>query len=53
MPVRRVAGRSIHAAEACPGECIFIEIDPPADADLDVEVDGRIAARVELRPDAA
>ena len=43
----------IHAAEACPGECIFIEIDPPADADLDVSVDGRIAARVELRPDAA
>ena len=43
----------IHAAEACPGECIFIEIDPPVDADLDVEVDGRIAARVELRPDAA
>ena len=52
VPVR---GRAevIHAAEACPGECIFIEIDPPADADLDVEVDGRIAARVELRPDAA
>ena len=44
---------AIHAAEACPGECIFIEIDPPADADLDVEFDGRIAARVELRPDAA
>ena len=44
---------AIHAAEACPGECIFIEIDPPVDADLDVEVDGRIAARVELRPDAA
>ena len=43
----------IHAAEACPGECIFIEIDPPVDADLDVEVDGRIAARVELRSDAA
>ncbi|MET0143796.1 MAG: ferredoxin [Ilumatobacteraceae bacterium] len=43
----------IHAAEACPGECIFIEIDPPVDADLDISVDGRIAARVELRPDAA
>ena len=43
----------VHAAEACPGECIFIEIDPPVDADLDVEVDGRIAARVDLRSDAA
>ena len=52
VPVR-VVQQVIHAAEACPGECIFIEIDPPADADLDVEVDGRIAARVELRPDAA
>ena len=52
MPGRAVIG-VIHAAEACPGECIFIEIDPPVDADLDVEVDGRIAARVELRPDAA
>ena len=52
VPVRRVQ-EVIHAAEACPGECIFIEIDPPVDADLDVEVDGRIAARIELRPDAA
>jgi ferredoxin len=52
VPVRRVQ-EAIHAAEACPGECIFIEIDPPVDAGLDVEVDGRIAARVELRPDAA
>jgi ferredoxin len=52
VPERKVMG-VIHAAEACPGECIFIEIDPPADAHLDVEVDGRIAARVELRPDAA
>jgi ferredoxin len=52
VPVRRVQD-AIHAAEACPGECIFIEIDGPADADLDVTVDGRIAARVELRPDAA
>jgi len=43
----------INAAEACPGECIFIEIDPPADGALDVEVDGRIAARIELRDDAA
>jgi len=52
VPPRQVIN-AIHAAEACPGECIFIEIDPPVDADLDVEVDGRIAARVELRSDAA
>ncbi len=52
VPVRLVQ-QVIHAAEACPGECIFIEIDPPADAELDVTVDGRLAARVELRPDAA
>jgi ferredoxin len=52
VPVRLVQ-QVIHAAEACPGECIFIEIDAPVDADLDVEVDGRIAARIELRPDAA
>jgi hypothetical protein len=35
-----------------PGECIFREIDPPVAAELDVEVDGRIAARVEIRHDA-
>ena len=52
VPVR-VVQQVIHAAEACPGECIYIEIDPPADVDLDVAIDGRIAARVELRPDAA
>ena len=39
----------IKAAEVCPGECIFIEIDAPVDADLDVRVDSRIAARVEIR----
>jgi ferredoxin len=53
----RVPGRDvlqvIHAAEKCPGECIFIEIDPPSDAALDVSIDGRVAARVDLRPDAA
>ena len=27
VPVRKVQ-QVIHAAEACPGECIFIEIDP-------------------------
>jgi ferredoxin len=52
VPVRLVP-EVIHAAERCPGECIFIELDPPADAELDVSVDGRLAARVELRPDAA
>ena len=50
-PASRPCSDVIHAAEACPGECIFIEIDPPADAELDP--DGRIAARVELRTDAA
>lgn len=41
----------IRAAEVCPGECIFIEIDAPRDAELDVTIDGRIAARVEIRDD--
>lgn len=41
----------VKAAEVCPGECIFIEIDAPRDAELDVTVDGRIAARVEIRDD--
>jgi hypothetical protein len=35
----------------CPGECIFIEIDAPRDVDLDVAIDGRIAARVGIRDD--
>jgi ferredoxin len=52
VSVRNIQG-AIHAAEACPGECIFIEIDSGADGELDVSVDGRIAARVEVRPDAA
>lgn len=39
----------IRAAEVCPGECIFIEIDAPVDGDLDVQVDGRIASRIEIR----
>jgi ferredoxin len=51
VPVRHVES-VIKAAEVCPGECIFIEIDPPVDAELDVEVDGRIAARVEIRHEA-
>ncbi len=41
----------IKAAEVCPGECIFIEIDPPLDRELDIRVDGRIAARIEIRDD--
>jgi len=48
VPARHVQN-TIHAAEACPGECIFIEIDGPSDADLDVQVDGRIAARIDVR----
>jgi ferredoxin len=52
VPVRHVQS-AIHAAEACPGECIFIELDPVPDARLDVAVDGRIAARVEVRRDVA
>ena len=45
--------QAIDAAEDCPGECIFIEIDTVVDADRDVTVDGRIAARIEIRADAA
>src|SRR6478736_4520358 len=48
VPIRLVQ-RVIHAAEDCPGECIFIEIDAPVDADLDVTVDARIAARIDIR----
>ena len=29
----------IHAAEACPGECIFIEADPPAAGVAEVDAD--------------
>jgi ferredoxin len=41
----------IKAAEVCPGECIFIEIDP-ADAERDVVVDVKVAARIGVRDDA-
>lgn len=41
----------VRAAEVCPGECIFIEIDAPRDRELDVTIDGRIAARIEIRDD--
>ncbi len=40
----RLVSQVIDAAEACPGECIFIEIDAPSDADLDASFDPRIAA---------
>lgn len=52
VPVRHVES-VIRAAEVCPGECIFIEIDVPVDAELDVRVDSRIAARIEIRDDEA
>ncbi len=42
----------IKAAEVCPGECIFIEIDE-VDAARDVEVDVKIAARIDIRDDEA
>ena len=29
----------IHAAEACPGECIFIEVDAPESIDVPVDND--------------
>lgn len=51
VPTRRIQN-VINAAEDCPGECIFIELDAPTDGDLDMEVDGRIAARIEVRDDA-
>ena len=41
----------IRAAEVCPGECIFIEIDARVDAHIDAEVDVKIAARIDLRGD--
>lgn len=39
----------IRAAEVCPGECIFIEVDVAADAELEGSIDGRIAGRIEVR----
>jgi len=45
---RRHVDAVIRAAEVCPGECIFLEIDVPVDHQLDVEVDGRIAARISV-----
>lgn len=49
VPARDVLS-VIKAAEVCPGECIFIEIDAPADAALlDHRVDARIADRIDIR----
>lgn len=52
VPARFIQG-AIDAAEDCPGECIFIEIDAVIDADRDVTVDGRIAARIDIRDEHA
>lgn len=41
----------IHAAEACPGECIFIELEPRLDVQVEAEIDGRVAARIEIADD--
>lgn len=43
----------IRAAEVCPGECIFIEIDGAKDGSIDREIDLRVAARIEIRDDPA
>jgi ferredoxin len=37
VPIRRAAD-VIHAAELCPGECIFIEIDPAGERSDDDDV---------------
>jgi ferredoxin len=38
----------IKAADVCPGECIFIEIDVVVDADVDAEIGVRVAARIDV-----
>jgi ferredoxin len=38
VPMRHVES-VIHAAETCPGECIFIEVDPPAIELIDLEAE--------------
>ena len=48
VPVKYVDS-VIRAAEVCPGECIFIEIDAPVDADLEIHVDVRMAGRIDVR----
>ena len=51
VPGRHIAD-VIHAAEACPGECIFIEIDPPAAAPTDPPIIAT-AAEADEPPDEA
>ena len=46
VPSRRIAD-VIHAAEACPGECIFVEVDPPAAAPADPGIDADVIAEYE------
>ena len=48
---RRHVDSVIRAAEVCPGECIFIEIDEPVDAELDIAVDVRMVGRIDVRDD--
>lgn len=50
VPPRHVES-VIRAAEVCPGECIFIEVDVRTDAGIDREIDVRVAARIDLRDD--
>lgn len=52
VPVRNLQ-QAIDAAEDCPGECIFIEIDVVVDAEADVAVDGRLAPRIDVRDEPA
>ena len=49
VPVKHVDS-VIRAAEVCPGECIFIEIDVP---NVDVRIAGRIDIRDEPDDEAA
>ncbi len=51
VPNRHVQ-QVIHAAEACPGECIFIELESLVDGATDAHIDPRIAARVDVREPA-
>ena len=51
VPDRHV-GDVIHAAEACPGECIFIEIDVPV-ADSAADLAGGVPDLADVADDAA
>lgn len=49
VPVRpRDVADVIKAAEVCPGECIFIEVDVPVDGGIDANIDVRVAARIDV-----